>query len=147
MQNNTSIQAAKEAHPIYQTICENGSYVTVPNGKSMLPMLRSGKDSVLLVPAPAVLQKGEIALYLRRDGTPVLHRVRAVSANGYTMCGDGQTDCEYAVPHAAVLGVVKGFWRGERYCACTAKRYRVYVGVWCLSLRLRKVLLCFVRKG
>ena len=147
MESNVSLQEAVQAHPMYAAIHSEGGYVATPVGWSMFPMLRNRRDTVLLVPAPAELKKGDLPLYMRPNGTLVLHRVRQVCAEGYTMCGDGQTTCEYGVSHAAVLGVAKGFWRDETYIPCTSKRYRIYVKVWCLSLRLRGVFLKFCKKG
>lgn len=126
-------------------IASESGYVATPQGDSMFPLLRDGRDSVRIVPPPPAAVRGDVLLYVRADGTHVLHRVRAVTDHGYTMCGDGQTICEYGVPHSAVLGILHGVWRGSTYLPVTAKRYRIYVAVWCLSLRLRKFLLFFIK--
>lgn len=138
---------AVRAHPMYRELMHSGFYATTTVGRSMLPLLRERRDSVKLIPAPTTLQSKDVALYLRPDGSLVLHRVLDVRPEGYTMCGDGQVRCEYAVPHAAVLGVMEGYWRDERYIPCTARRYRFYTWLWCLSLRLRRVLLWFTGKA
>ena len=46
-----------------------------PRGISMLPMLRQGKDSVILSPLPENLRKYDIPLYQREDGKYILHRI------------------------------------------------------------------------
>ena len=133
-----------QIHPMYMELVEQGYYVTTTVGRSMLPLLRERRDSVKLIPISGPLQKGAVALYLRPNETLVLHRVLDVRSEGYTMCGDGQTTPEYGVPHEALLGVMEGYWRDERYIPCTVLRYRLYSRIWCLSLRLRRVLLWLV---
>lgn len=143
----TKEQVASEMvdrHPMYTELVKHGSYVTTTVGRSMRPLLRERRDSVKLIPINAPLKKGDVALYLRPSEELVLHRVLDVRSEGYTMCGDGQTKPEYGVPHGAFLGVMEGYWRDEQYIPCTARRYRLYTRIWCLSLRLRRVLLWFV---
>ena len=144
MVRGLKIQEIVQAHPMYAEMAAHGSYVTTIVGRSMLPMLRERRDSVKIVPIGEPLKKRDVALYLRPDETLVLHRVLDVRPEGYTMCGDGQTSPEYGVPHGALLGVMEGYWRDERYIPCTARRYRLYARIWCLSLRVRRVLLWLV---
>lgn len=142
-----NLKEAVAAHPMYKVLEETGCYVTTTVGRSMLPLLRERRDSVKLIPAPDRLKRGDVALYLRPDETTVLHRVLDTPAEGYTMCGDGQHRPEYGVPHEAILGVMEGYWRDERYTPCTARKYRAYTWLWCLSLTLRRVLLWFTTSG
>ena len=141
MAKQQEAKAMVESHPMYAEMVAHGSYVTTTVGRSMLPMLRERRDSVKILPIGGPLKKGDVALYLRPDETLVLHRVLDVRPEGYTMCGDGQTTPEYGVPHEALLGVMEGYWRDECYIPCTARRYRLYSRIWCLSLRLRRLLL------
>ena len=62
-----------------------------PRGVSMLPMLRQGRDSVVLSPAPKQLRKYDLPLYRRDDGSYVLHRV--VKAGQTYACMGGQPVC------------------------------------------------------
>ncbi len=126
-------------------IASESGFVVTPQGNSMYPMLRDGRDSVRIIPVQTPLRRGDLILYLRADGTPVLHRVRAVTERGLTICGDGQTVCEYGVSPDAVLGIVIGFWRGTRYTPVTALRYRMYLAIWCASLRLRRIFQMFIK--
>ena len=145
MEQKRRTEEAVACHPLYQELMASGYYVTTTVGTSMLPLLRERRDSVKLVPALGALRKKDVALYLRPDGSLVLHRVLDVRPEGYTMCGDGQLRCEYGVPAESILGVMEGYWRDEKYISCTARRYRFYTWLWCLSLRLRRVLLWFTK--
>lgn len=84
-------------------------------GCSMLPMLRQGRDQVILTPVNGDLKPGDIALYQRENGMYVLHRVIRVTANGYRFCGDNQAQLE-TVTREQLKAVVAGYIRkGKEY--------------------------------
>ena len=107
-----------------------------PRGVSMLPMLRQGKDSVLLSPLPEKLKKYDIPLYQRQDGSFVLHRVIAVGET-YTCMGDNQFRAEQGVHRDQLIGVVTVFYRGERAYSVEHWGYRLYCWAWYHSRHLR----------
>ena len=79
-------------------------------GCSMLPMLRQGRDTVVLSPVSRRLKPGDIALYRRENGSYVLHRVIAVMPDGYRFCGDNQAELE-PVFQDQLIAVVTGYIR------------------------------------
>lgn len=97
-----------------------------PQGESMLPMLRSGKDSVILSPAPERLKKYDVALYQRENGRYILHRVVKVEGDAYVMIGDHQLRFEGSVSHSQILAVVTAFYRNGKYHTVTEPGYRLY---------------------
>ena len=106
---------------------EVGAYVSTPSGRSMRPMLRGEKDNILVEKPTGRLKKFDVALYARRDGTSVLHRVVRVRENDYGMRGDNCDYTEYGVTDEDLIGVLTGFWRGDRFIPVTQRRYRLYV--------------------
>ena len=88
-----------------------GCFRLWPSGRSMLPLLREGVDSVLLV-APDDIRPLDI-LRARIGDTFVLHRAVRVDESGVTLCGDARTECEGPLPRAAVLARVSVVFRGE----------------------------------
>ena len=100
-----------------------------PKGVSMLPMLREGKDSVLLAPATEQLRKYDIPLYRRDDGQYVLHRIVDVGER-YTCMGDHQFRPEPGIRREQIIGVVSAFYRDERCIAVTSVAYRIYCRIW-----------------
>ena len=47
------------------------------------------------------------------------------------LCGDNQWVLEWGINDEQVLGVLKGFYRGERYVDCEKNRlYHIYVALW-----------------
>ena len=117
----------EELWPVMSEQIEMGGSVRFgPKGVSMLPMLRQGTDTVVISKAPDKLKKYDLPLYRRPDGHFVLHRVVAVNADGYTMCGDNQVIRERGVPHEWILAVVTGFYRGDRYVDINDAEYKSY---------------------
>ena len=107
-----------------------------PRGTSMLPMLRQGKDSVILSPLPDKLKKYDLPLYRRDDGHYVLHRIVGVGET-YTCMGDNQFLPEAGLRQEQMIAVVTAFCRGNRQIPVTSRGYRLYCRVWHHSRRLR----------
>ena len=107
-----------------------------PKGGSMLPMLRQGRDSVVLSPAPERLCKYDIPLYRRDNGKYVLHRIIAVG-DTYTCMGDNQFQPEPGIRPDQIVGVVTGFYREDRQIRVEDPGYRFYCRFWHHSRTVR----------
>ena len=117
---------------------ENGIYVGLTRGVSMRPMLREGRDTILISPVSGRLKKYDVPLY-RRGEDYVLHRVVKVRAEDYVICGDNCLRKEYGITDGQMVGVLSGFRRGEKYVAIDSKRYRLYARVWVAIYPIRFV--------
>jgi len=126
---------------IKERLSEGGSIKISPKGISMLPMLRQGKDSVVLSPLPGRLNKYDLPLYQRNDGKYILHRIIRVD-NNYTCMGDNQLSAE-RVEHSQLIAYVTAFYRGEKLYSVKNPVYRFYCLVWCNNIKLRR----FVFRG
>lgn len=125
------------ASSIQEVLDAEGFYAGPPVGVSMWPMLRNRRDAMLVVPAPERLKRHDVALY-RRGQMMVLHRVLGLYENGYVICGDNCIALEY-VPFDQVFGVLRGFWRDDRYVDCiTSHGYRAYSRLWVAFGPLRR---------
>lgn len=110
-----------------------------PRGTSMLPMLRQGRDSVVLAPVPETLKKYDLPLYQRGNGQFVLHRVVAVG-DTYTCIGDNQFQLETGLRHDQMIAVVTAFSRGGREISVTSSGHRLYCRLWHWSRPVRYIL-------
>lgn len=117
-----------------------------PHGVSMLPMLREGKDSVVLSAPPKRLKKYDVPLYRRSDGTYVLHRVVAVGDGVFVAVGDNQFVPEKDIPQEAVVACLTAYRRGEKLISTDALGYRIYARFWHLSRPLRHFFFRLKRK-
>ncbi len=123
-----------------------GNFVIHPKGVSMWPMIRHGKDSVVINPVSGRLKKYDIPLYKDRLDRYVVHRVIEVNDEGYVICGDGLFEKEYDITDKNVIGVVTGFFRKEKYISADDKKYLRYVHFWVDNFYLRKPVIKLVRK-
>ena len=79
---------------IEETLAREGVYASPTRGVSMRPMLRQGKDRIILVPAQGRLGKYDVPLY-RRGKDYVLHRIVKVRPEDYVVLGDNCVALEY----------------------------------------------------
>lgn len=129
--------------PLFQERLEAGQQVRFsPMGISMLPMLREGRDSVVLSPAPERLSKYDLPLYRRDSGAYVLHRIIGAGET-YTCIGDNQFVCETGIRRDQVIAVVTGFRRNGQDHTVTEPGYRLYCVFWHYTRPLRH----FWRRG
>lgn len=122
---------------------EGGRANLTVTGCSMHPLLRSHRDSVVLIPADK-LKKGDIILYRRKSGQFVLHRIIQVEKQHYICSGDNQVMRE-PVTREQILAVVGEFTRKGKAYSVDHPGYRVYTWVWVELFCLRKYYL-FVRR-
>ena len=116
----------KELMPLIQERIARGQSVRFyPQGISMLPMLKPGRDSVELSAPPERLKKYDLPLYQRRDGSFVLHRVVHVG-DTYCCVGDNQLRAEKGIAHEQVIALVTAFYKGEQRHSVKELRYRLY---------------------
>lgn len=98
----------------------NGGTITfTPKGTSMEPMLRDGKDIVVLAKPKGRLNMLDVALYRRDDGAYIMHRVIDVDDKGcYVFCGDNQFAKEKGIREDQIIGIMTCFIRkGTTYYA------------------------------
>ena len=126
---------------IEETLNKVDSFIATPVGRSMMPILRESKDTVVLERLTESPKKYDMLLYKRKNGKYVLHRLLEIRENDYVMCGDNQLIKEYGIKDENIIGICKGFYRKEKYIDCQNKLYLMYVRLWCISLSLRKVLI------
>ena len=102
----------RDSEPLFRAIIEGGGVFTLrPQGKSMLPTIVPGRDTVSIVKPEGEVQLWDVLFYKREDGNFVLHRVVRMEKDGYTLCGDGQVDLEYGVRTEQIIGVVQEIHR------------------------------------
>ncbi len=109
---------------IEEFLASEGRYLSTTRGISMRPMLKSGRDVIVVEPKKGRLNPLDVALY-KRDSAYVLHRVIAVKPNGYLIRGDNTYEDEI-VPESAVIGVLTEYFSKGKAVSVTQKRYINY---------------------
>lgn len=110
-----------------------------PHGTSMLPMLKDGRDQVILSPLPDKLRKYDLPLYQRENGQYVLHRIVKVK-DGYTCMGDNQFVPEKGLRRDQMIAVVTCFVRKGKAYSTECLAYRAYCRFWCAVRPIRRFL-------
>ncbi len=110
---------------IEEVLLGHGKFVGPTMGTSMLPMLKSGRDTIVVKPKEEKLKPLDVALY-KREEKYVLHRVLKVTDTGYIIRGD---NCYYdeIIPEEDVIGVLTEFFRKDKHYYCTDEEYLRYV--------------------
>lgn len=129
-----------DAMPIIKEKLASGGTVTFsPRGTSMLPMLREGRDTITLSPAPKKLRKYDIPFYQRENGQYVLHRI-VKTGESYTCIGDNQFVYEKGVKQEQIIALCTAFTRDGREYSANAMRWRMYARFWHYSRFPRRVI-------
>ena len=130
---------------IEDVLKEKGIYVTTTKGDSMEPMLSEGRDKVVIVVPKFPLKKYDIPVY-RKMGHYTMHRIVRVKKNGYIICGDNRDSLEKNISDSDIIGVLAGFYQGEKYIDATDKEFLRYGkdAVKKLPLRLTK---SYIKRG
>ena len=104
---------------------KNGKVRVYPRGKSMLPMIREGIDSVVLV-KPDSVNLYDIVLYKSNDGKYSLHRIVRFGKGRILVSGDNQSAFE-CICKDKIVAKVESWYRGEKKIGCDDKKYIEYV--------------------
>ena len=119
-----------------QELAETGRVVYTTRGASMRPLLRQGKDVVVIEKPKEHWKKYDAVLFLRKNGQYVLHRILKELDGKYWIVGDNCLGGEM-VSEQQIIGVMTSLKRGGRSVKLTDWRYRLYVRLWCAPYRLR----------
>ena len=132
-----------------QVLNETGRLVYTISGFSMRPLLRQGKDVVVIEKYEGHCRKYDTVLFLRKSGKYVLHRILKVNGDKYWIGGDNCSSGEI-VDEDQIIGVLSLIKRGNRTIKVTDWQYRLYTHIWCDAYPVRFALLrtkVLIRKG
>ena len=128
-------------------LAQNGKLAYTNVGISMMPLLREGRD-VMVIEArnPKEIRRLDAVLFRRKGvigrGAYVLHRILKVLPDGkYWIVGDNCTSGE-VVAAEDILGVLTQVGRGgKKTIHMTDFTYRMYVLFWCRPYHFRFLVL------
>ena len=120
-----------------ELIERDGILVYKNKGDSMKPLIREGRDLVMIGQVTRKPRKYDIVLYKRDSGEYVLHRIMKICPDGYVMCGDNRWRKEYGITDEDILGVMTSVIRSNREISMDAKAPRIYARAWCALYPVR----------
>lgn len=110
---------------------KNGKLIYTNRGDSMMPLIKQGRDLLVIKPVHGRLKKYDVPLYKRDSGQYVLHRILEVRRHDYVICGDNRWVKEYGITDRHIIGVLTAVVRDGKELSVTDRKYRLYVHLWC----------------
>ncbi len=110
-----------------ELLAEKGSIAYTTKGRSMLPLLRQGRDVIIVKNQRQGFKKNDAVLYLSDNGEYILHRIRKLLPDSvYFIIGDNCFTGE-AVSEDQILGILAQIRRGKKTFTVNNLLYRLYV--------------------
>ena len=110
-------------------------------GDSMLPMIKQGRDLLVIKKPAGRLKRYDIPLYKRDNGRYVLHRIIKVRDKDYVICGDNRYRPEYGITDRHIIGVLTAVITDGVEKPLTGRCYGLYVFFWCRLFCVRVLIL------
>ena len=139
--NNKIYKSTEELTPFITDVINSGKSIKLTvTGNSMFPLFSHERDVVEIRKFP-VYRKYDIILYLRTDGTLVLHSIVKKRDDVFYLCGDNQLVVEYPIYENQIIGKVTEYKRKGRVISSDSFINKLYSRFWCLNIKLRKPVL------
>lgn len=127
-----AISSSLKAYETINKALQNRQPITIhPQGTSMFPLLKEGRDCVVIAPfenhTPHV---NDIILYRRDNGLLVLHRLCKSKKDGYYFVGDNQTELEGPLCRKQLLAYVIQINRSGHAFSTKHPIYAVISRMW-----------------
>ena len=133
---------------VEQLLAEGRQVTILVRGNSMRPLLRDGRDKVVLRKAnDEDIKKGAVMLF-RYRGSHVMHRVRKIEGDVVIFEGDGNYKLQEVVTRKDIVAVVEAVVRPSgRRIECSSRRWRFLSFMWLSQARIeRRVILGIMRR-
>lgn len=141
--SNTNIEGTL---PVLFSVLDTKQVIPIiPKGTSMCPFFLGDRDTLYLKRPVFPLKRGDIALYQRKNGTYIVHRIHHVQKNAqmnyYYFLGDNQTWIEGPVSESQIVGVTSYYMRKSKKIDCTSDwRYNLLWRLWMFARPFRPLL-------
>lgn len=132
---------SEKAGSFAELLERNGALAYTNKGVSMMPLLREGRDIMIIEKRSPPYRKYDAVLFLRDNGQYVLHRIMKVLDGEYYIIGDNCISGEM-IREDQILGVLTAVERDGKRIGETDLLYRGYVRFWWAIFPLRR---CWMR--
>lgn len=130
---------------VARLVAEGESVTLMTKGFSMLPFIRGGRDSVVLVKAEKV-KPMDIVLAEVAEGMFVLHRVLEVKDGTVILMGDGNIRGRERCREDKVLAKAVSIEKENRSIDCSSRSHIFKAKLWRFMLPVRRYLLAIYRR-
>ena len=122
-----------------EEIQNSGKLIYTTVGVSMRPLIKQGRDLLIVTKPQGRLKKYDIPLYKRKNGQYVLHRVVKVNDDGYVILGDNCIKWENDIKDDQIIGVLTSLVRKGKEVDFNSFGYRFYSRAWYLLYPVRVI--------
>ncbi len=122
-----------------EEIRNSGKLIYTTVGVSMRPLIKQGRDLLIVTKPQGRLKKYDIPLYKRKNGQYVLHRVVKVKDDGYVILGDNCIKWENDIKDDQIIGVLTSLVRKGKEVDFNSFGYRFYSRAWYLLYPVRVI--------
>ncbi len=120
-----------------EIIQRDGKLIYTNKGDSMMPLIKEGRDLLVIEKVSGKLKKFDVPLYRRDSGQYVLHRIVKVRQNDYVICGDNRIHFEYGITDRHIIGVLTAVIRNGKELSVKSTKYKLYVYLWYVLFPVR----------
>lgn len=118
---------------------DKGFLVYTSEGKSMLPLIKEGRDILVIKQNKGNLRKWDIVFVKRPSGRYLLHRIVEIQKDGtYTLCGDNNATSDFGIKDSDIIGKLVTIITDGKENNLRSLSYKLYVFFWCKPIHVRK---------
>lgn len=127
----------------FENEIEKYGYLVYTNvGNSMMPLIRNGKDILVITKKKeSRLKKYDIVLYKRDNGQYVLHRILKVRRKDYILCGDNRCKKEKGVTDKQIIGILEKIIKDDIVINVHNRKYILFLHIWCDLFFIRIIII------
>lgn len=122
-----------------EEIAKSGKLVYTTVGVSMRPLIKQGRDILIVSKPEGRLKKFDVPLYKRRNGQYVLHRVVKVKDDSYAILGDNCIKWESNIKDDQIIGVLTSLVRNGKEIDLNGFGYKFYSRAWYVLYPIRVI--------
>lgn len=113
----------------------------------MMPLIKQGRDLLVIERPTLPLKRGDIPLYKRDSGQYVLHRVISARRGKYKLCGDNRIYVERGIEDRHIIGVLVAIVRNGKNIPLSEAEGRFYRFYMCRLFFVKVIKFGFVIIG
>lgn len=120
---------------------EKRGYLVYHNvGVSMMPLIKQGRDVMVIEVPKRSVKKYDAVLYKRDNGQYILHRIVGENADGFVLRGDNQYEKEYGIKNEQILGLLTAVIRNGKELKTDSFPIKIYAFLRCDFFFVRKLI-------
>lgn len=124
---------------------QRGVLIYTNKGKSMFPLIKEGKDVLVICSQTEDVKPFDVILTKRPSGRYLLHRIIRKNDDGtFSISGDNSYKCD-CIRSDEIIGKLTTIIRDDEKNELNSLYYKIYTFIWCRFFFLRKPILYLIK--